>query len=232
MNNKPVIQMKKVSFSYPGNPQPTLVIESFEVPFGQKIFIYGPSGSGKTTFLEILSGILSPQVGSVQVDGVELMNLSSSERDELRAKKMGYIFQNFNLLPYLNVQENIELPARLRGESIKPDDSGKTLKTLVESLGIRELLGKPVTQLSVGQQQRVALARALVGRPTILLADEPTSSLDYDNREKFLQMVFSLSKELGTTVLFVSHDRSLEPLFDRSISFLELNQAKTKGEVR
>lgn len=218
------IQLRDIKFTYGGCQAPTIEVHDLKVFKGQRVFIYGPSGSGKTTLLELLSGVLVPQVGEVNLAGVNIAALNPADRDHFRADKMSFIFQNFNLLPYLNVRENIELPLRLRGQTSQSQkDLNQALKSLADRLGISELLEKSVTQISVGQQQRVAVARALIGRPQLLLADEPTSSLDYDNREKFLQVLFELSKEVGTTVLFVSHDRTLETLFDVTISMSTLN---------
>lgn len=214
-----IIQWHKVLFSYEGQVQPVIDIKEFEVSIGQTVFIYGPSGSGKTTFLELLSGVLSCSRGEISIGGVSLSKMRSSERDRFRAENIGYIFQTFNLLSYLTVRENIELPERLAGRS------SFVTSELVEPLGLSALLDRPVNQLSVGQQQRVAVARALLRKPKILLADEPTSSLDFDNRENFLKVLFRLAKEANTTVLFVSHDRSLQNLFERTIDFTEINQA-------
>ncbi len=217
------IVLKEVEFTYPKAPRPTLMIKDFKVPRGQRLFIYGPSGVGKTTLLEILSGVLVAEKGQTLVLGKDLSTLSPSERDQFRAENLAYIFQNFNLLPYLNVKENIILPLFLGEKSFSEQEITQTLESLVQRLGLKELLNKPVTSLSTGQQQRVAVARALLSKPKILFADEPTSSLDYDNRESFLKILFELSSENNTTVLFVSHDRSLESLFDRKVSFTELN---------
>lgn len=217
-----VIQLKDLEFTYEGASTPTLKIPELTISAGQKVFVFGPSGSGKTTLLEVLSGVLVPQQGQVQVAGVDLRSLSDSQRDQFRAQKVGYIFQGFNLLPYLNVRENIELPLQLKGASLEPLREWQ--QVLVARLGLAGLLEQSVQKLSVGQQQRVAVARALLGQPSLLLADEPTSSLDYDNREKFLQLLFELAKAVGTTVIFVSHDRSLEALFDKALSFVELNR--------
>ena len=221
---KAVISLQSLQFTYPGSVRPTLDIPSLEIAAGEKVFLFGPSGCGKTTLLEVMSGVLVPQEGRVEVAGTDLMSLSPSQRDQWRAEKMGYVFQRFNLLPYLSVRENIELPLQIRGLGVG-EEAHRFLMHLVEQLGLQEILGNPVQKLSVGQQQRVAVARALLGKPQILFADEPTSSLDYDNRERFLQVLFKLSQEVGTTVLFVSHDRSLESLFDRCLSFKELNRA-------
>lgn len=229
-SKKIAISMKNVEFTYPKAPRPTLIIKEFDVFQGQRLFIYGPSGSGKTTFLEVLSGVLVPEKGTISVLGDILSSMNSVERDQFRALKMSYIFQNFNLLPYLRVKENMTLPLKLRGVKVEAQDVQGRIYHLSKELGLEEFLEKPITELSTGQQQRVAVARALLSKPQILFADEPTSSLDYDNREIFLKILFDLSAENGTTILFVSHDRSLESLFERKISFLELNQASVGGK--
>ncbi len=225
-----MIDLQNVKLTYPQANQPTLDIPSFRINPGKKVFVYGPSGSGKTTLLEVLSGVLSPQEGQVIVAGTNLRTISAAQRDAFRAKNLGYIFQSFNLVPYLNVEENIELPCQLRGESRSQYEA--YLFHLVERLSLGEFLHQSVTQLSVGQQQRVAVARALLGKPNLLLADEPTSSLDFDNRERFLKLLFALAQETGTTILFVSHDRALESLFDESIAFLQLNRGTKRGDAQ
>lgn len=225
----PVVHLSQISFQYPGAHRPTLKIDNFEIKKGEKVFLFGPSGCGKSTLLEILSGILIPQFGKVQILGRDFTKMTSAERDHFRAEHLGYVFQSFNLIPYLNVRENIELPLQLcpsRGEKIGDSLRRKSeFNHIVASLGIDHLIDQQVTQLSVGQAQRVAVARALYGRPELILADEPTSSLDFDHREKFIQLLFKICSEYQTTVLFVSHDRSLEKMFDRSIWLSEINQA-------
>lgn len=223
------IELKNLRFSYlsPKNESPWLIdIPELKIKKGETVFIYGPSGGGKTSFLEILSGILQPQGGSVKVGGTDLVNLSAAQRDDFRAQNMAFVFQSFNLIPYLSVEENILLPLALRGKKDISDEKLR-LPSLVERLGLTSLLSKSIAQLSVGQQQRVAVARALLGRPQILLADEPTSSLDFDNRERFLKLMFDIAQESQSTIVFVSHDRSLERMFDRSLSFVELNRARS-----
>jgi putative ABC transport system ATP-binding protein len=235
-----VIDLKDVGFSYPHATHATLHIQSFQIQRREKVFLYGPSGSGKTTLLEILAGVLAPQSGSVHLLGTDIAKLSSAGRDRFRADHIGYIFQSFNLIPYLSVEENIQLPLHLsrerRARVSAHHQSGKGEKGekeeihyLCTHLGIHQLLQRRVTDLSVGQQQRVAVARALLGSPGLILADEPTSSLDYDLREKFIQLLFEVCGKMDITVLFVSHDRSLEKLFSRSISFAQINQINPTG---
>lgn len=227
MSSNDLITIRDLSYTYAGQSNPTLHVPEFTVKKSEELFLYGPSGSGKTTLLEILSGVLRPTGGTVQILGRELTKMSDSERDAFRAEHMGYVFQSFNLIPYLSVRENIELPLHLspaRKARLGSVDTEMVIRALCGNLGISDLLEKGVTELSVGQQQRVAVARALLGKPDLLLADEPTSALDADHREKFLKLLFELSELYGTTVLFVSHDRSIEKLFSRSISLESINK--------
>jgi putative ABC transport system ATP-binding protein len=223
-----LIEVRNLQFRYANATHDTLQIPEFSVAKGERVYLYGPSGSGKTTLLEILAGILKAEQGEVKILSRDLTKLSEKERDHFRAEHLGYIFQSFNLIPYLSVQENIELPIHLspsRKERLKGEDPVSVLRHLCTRLGIITLLDKKVTELSVGQQQRVAVARALFGRPEFILADEPTSSLDMDHREKFLELMFELCEQFGTTVLFVSHDRSIQHLFSRSVALDSINHA-------
>ncbi|HEY8270109.1 MAG TPA: ABC transporter ATP-binding protein [Pseudobdellovibrionaceae bacterium] len=221
-----LIEVKNIKYRYAKGAQDTLQIAEFSIQKGERVFLYGPSGSGKTTFLEVLAGILKVDQGEVRILGHDLSQMSERSRDHFRAEHLGYIFQSFNLIPYLSVQENIELPLHLshnRRERLKGEDATSVLRHLCTRLGIITLLDKNVTELSVGQQQRVAVARALFGRPEFILADEPTSSLDMDHRERFLGLMFELCEQYGTTVLFVSHDRTIQHLFSRSVSLDSVN---------
>lgn len=221
-----IIEVKNLKFSYPNSSKLTLDIPAFVLEKGSKVFLFGPSGSGKTTFLETLAGVLQPKSGQVQICGQNLEKLTTAQRDRFRGEHIGYIFQSFNLIPYLNVLENILLPLELnpeRKKHLKNNSIHEEAKSLCTELGISELIDKSVTELSVGQQQRVAAARAIIGNPELILADEPTSALDYDHREKFIQLLFDVCSKHQITVLFVSHDRSLQGLFDKSISLGEIN---------
>ncbi len=214
------VEISNLKFSY-SNLLPILDIPNFEVQKKEKIFLFGPSGSGKTTLLELLAGVLVPTSGQVKIEGVDLGALSPQERDSLRAKRQGYIFQNFNLLPFLTVSENVDLGVMFNPE--KKNSSLEKKKEILTRLGLIDFENRRARDLSVGQQQRIALARVLWMEPDLVLADEPTSALDWDHREKFIEILFELK---NSTVIFVSHDRSLEKLFDRSVSLLEMNQVK------
>lgn len=223
-----MVKIENLKFKYSTSNQLILDIPEFQMKKGEKVFLYGPSGCGKTTFLEVLAGINSPSSGSVQIDDVNISQLSASAKDLFRADNMGYIFQSFNLIPYLNVQENITLPlyfSSKKRERVSLMDQKKVTSELCQFLGIEQLLERSVTELSVGQQQRVAAARAMIGRPSFILADEPTSALDFNHREKFIKLLFELCNLHQTSVLFVSHDRSLEKMFDRSVSLHDINKA-------
>jgi putative ABC transport system ATP-binding protein len=218
-----LLEVKDLEFCY-DEKIPILKIPHFSVEGGETVFLFGPSGSGKTTFLEILSGVLVPQRGSVMVAGTDITRLNSSARDHFRGQKIGYIFQSFNLIPYLSVLENILLPSQLKKQLKKSTFDAAELKNITEVLEIDQLLNSRVTEISVGQQQRVAAARALLGAPDLILADEPTSALDFDARENFLKLLFELCRRKKTALIFVSHDRTLKGLFQKQVSLPEINR--------
>ena len=220
------IQARSLTFAYPGGPT-VLDIPEFEVRSRARVFLFGPSGSGKTTLLGLIAGVLRPPAGTLHVLGEDVGAMSSPARDRLRAVHIGYVFQMFNLIPYLNVRDNIALPVRIAAERRRRLD-GPVEPAVVEAaehLGIEALLDESVTRLSVGQQQRVAAARALLGAPELIIADEPTSSLDADRRQDFLDLLFRNVEEAGSTLLFVSHDLALAEHFDRSLSLPDLNRS-------
>lgn len=224
-----IVEISDLEFTYPGHATPTLRIPKFSVDAGETVFLFGPSGTGKTTMLEILAGVLTPQKGSVRMLDQDLTRVSDKVRDRFRADHLGYIFQSFNLIPYLGVAENIELPVHFsarRRSRLKTASLHDEVVRLTTALGISDFLRRRVTELSVGQQQRVAVARALIGSPELVLADEPTSALDQDHREKFLKLLFDVAKAEGTTVLFVSHDRTVKDLFSRAVGLQELQGAR------
>ncbi len=198
---------------------------------GERLFLHGPSGSGKTTLLGLLAGVLTPHTGTVTVLGTSLGALSGGQRDRFRAEHLGYVFQMFNLIPYLSVRDNITLPCRLsarRRARLAGRDPAAEAAALATRLEIEGLLDEPVTALSVGQQQRVAVARALIGAPELVVCDEPTSALDADRRDRFLELLFARCAEAGSALVFVSHDLSLAPRFARTVALRELNRAAAR----
>jgi len=232
----PLIALSHLGFSWPGQPE-LLDIAEFHLNRGESLFLKGPSGSGKTTLLGLLGGVQKPARGSIRLLGTDLGALSASARDRFRVDHTGYIFQQFNLLPFLSVRENVELPcrfSRLRAERARQRHGSvdQAAAALLAHLGLREeLLERRADALSIGQQQRVAAARALIGQPELVIADEPTSALDTDSREAFLDLLFAECRDAGSSLLFVSHDQSLARLFDRSLSLAELNRAARPAEV-
>jgi len=225
---EPAIDITGLEFGWPGHP-PLLAIPELRVARGERVFLSGASGSGKSTLLGLVGGVLRPRSGAVRVMGTSLSEAGSSARDQFRGSHLGFIFQMFNLIPYLTIRENVLLPLqfsaarRARLGDVAPEQEADRLLT---ALGLvqADVLQRPVAELSIGQQQRVAAARALIGWPDVLIADEPTSSLDADMRHDFLQLVMNECKNHGTTVLFVSHDRSLGDLFDRRLALADLNR--------
>ncbi len=230
----PAIELRDVRFAWPGKPL-LLDIPEFVVARRERVFLRGPSGSGKSTLLGLVGGVLAPSSGSISVLGESLGALSSSARDVFRGEHLGFVFQMFNLIPYLSVLDNVVLPAQFsprRAARLQGQDPRAEARRLLSALGLdsTDFWERPVTDLSIGQQQRVAAARALLGAPEIIVADEPTSALDHDARGQFLQLLQRECAALGSTLLFVSHDTSLAPLFDRSVSLADLNRA-TAGMV-
>ncbi len=229
MQSDSVLNLSHLRFGY--DPDETLInIEHFSIKAGESIFLRGPSGSGKSTLLGLIGGVLSPQSGELSICGSELTALSSAKRDQVRADHLGIIFQQFNLLPYIGVVQNCILPcrfsARRHQRAIEANGSiSEAAEALIRGLGLTDKeLKRPVGELSVGQQQRVAVARALIGGPDIIIADEPTSALDHDNRDRFIELLNQSREQFGSALLFVSHDQTLAPHFDRSVSLSELNQ--------
>jgi len=223
-----MIIINKLFFSW--NNQRVLDIESFTVEKSQHLFIEGPSGSGKSTLLNLIAGVLSPNKGTITILDKELSTLSDTEKDSFRADHIGFIFQQFNLIPYLSVIENVTLPCRFSDKrKTKAIQRSSTLEKealrLLEALGLNdlELLSRSVNTLSVGQQQRVAAARAMVGSPEIIIADEPTSALDSNHRQSFIQTLFNECHKEDITLIFVSHDTSLKYLFNSSIDLSDIN---------
>ncbi|MCG7904382.1 MAG: ABC transporter ATP-binding protein [Candidatus Thiodiazotropha lotti] len=230
------ILLKDLRFGWRKNLPEVLHIADLEVPRGERIFIGGASGSGKSTLLALLAGVNLPTRGEVTVLGETINRLSGARRDHFRSDHIGFVFQLFNLIPYLSVLENVTLPCRFsqlrkqKATESSGDLHAEAMRLLTHlDMAHESLIHRPVTELSVGQQQRVATARALIGAPEIIIADEPTSALDSDMRQAFLRLLFQECDESGSTLLFVSHDRQLASLFERHIALDELNQADREG---
>ena len=234
----PVVELSGVRFSWSGAPPFVIDISSLRVARGERVFLRGPSGSGKSTLLSLLAGVITPMEGAIRVLGQNIGALGGAARDRFRADHVGFIFQMFNLIPYLSVVENVCLPC---GFSARRKERAEREGGTVQAEAVRLLahldmadaavLSRPVTELSVGQQQRVAAARALIGAPELVIADEPTSSLDADRRAAFLDLLFRECAREQAALIFVSHDASLAPLFDRAVQFADVNRAAGPATV-
>jgi len=229
---KKIVQLDNVCFTWPGSTQTVLDIEKFDISRGERVFLQGPSGSGKTTLLSLIAAVLTCSSGRVVVDGIALESLKRGRRDQFRVNHIGLIFQQFNLLPFLSVSDNIKLPCRFskrrRAQACQVSGSlAAEIDRLLHAMQLNpaDVLNRAVTDLSVGQQQRVAVARALIGRPPLIIADEPTSALDSDTRRAFLELLFDEVEAAGCSLLFVSHDESLAATFDRHVDLREINTA-------
>jgi len=228
MVSSPAIELSALRFGW--NPSEALLdIDAFRVARGERVFLQGPSGSGKSTLLGLLGGVLLPQRGSVRVLDTDLGSLGAAQRDRFRADHIGIVFQQFNLLPFLNARDNITLAcrfsARRAARVAAPADEARRL---MDALGLdaARIAAQPAHTLSVGQQQRVAAARALIGAPEVIIADEPTSALDADTRSAFLRLLFAECERAGSTLLFVSHDASLAAQFTRAVRLSALQRAE------
>ncbi len=214
------IRLNGVVFQWPGDDGFKLEASDFAIGLGERVLLLGESGSGKSTLLSLISGVIAPRQGVVEITGTDLAQLSSSARDRFRADNIGVIFQQFNLLPYATPLDNILLGLRFsRARRGRVADQRTEAMRLATALRLPEALvtNAPASSLSVGQQQRVAVARALIGRPPLIVADEPTSSLDASAQVTFLDLLFAQAAEAESTLLMVSHDERLGGRFDRVI---------------
>jgi putative ABC transport system ATP-binding protein len=235
ISNELCIEVQDMVFTYKNTQNPCMNIASFKVLTGDSVFIHGASGSGKSTLLGLLGGILTPQNGSIRLLNNDFSQKLPTQKDRIRADHIGFIFQQFNLIPYLSVIENVLLPCqfstrRLNQATSKGNSLQQEAERLLRRLNLQpNLWQKPVTQLSVGQQQRVAAARAFIGQPEIIIADEPTSALDADTQLAFLDLLLSESAESNATLLFVSHDRRLASQFNQEIDLNSINNAHAES---
>ncbi|MEW5788857.1 MAG: ABC transporter ATP-binding protein [Pseudomonadota bacterium] len=227
----PLLSLADLAFTWPGQPVPCLDIPAFAVGADEQVFLHGESGSGKSTLLNLLAGVLVPQRGRLEALGQPLPGLSAAARDRFRVDHVGLIFQQFNLIPYLSVLDNVLLPCRFssrrRQRALEnAHDLRAAAGQLLAHLDLGEDLWKrPAAQLSVGQQQRVAAARALIGRPEIVIADEPTSALDASRQDAFLDLLRRECTAARAALLFVSHDQRLAEGFARRVAMHDINRS-------
>jgi putative ABC transport system ATP-binding protein len=230
------VRLCGLRYRWPGAVADCLVIDALTIGAGERVFLRGPSGSGKTTLLSLVGGVALPQSGTVEVAGQALGALSAGARDRFRADHVGFVFQLFNLLPWLSARDNILLACRFSPQRrVRIAAAGGTPAAEAARLASRldlapMLLARPAAQLSVGQQQRVAAARALIGRPGLVVADEPTSALDADRQQAFIDLLLEECAATGSALLFVSHDQRLAAHFDRVLDLATLNRAGNAAE--
>jgi len=222
-----ILKIHELEKTYKSGSKSITVLQdiSFEVEKGETFSIVGPSGSGKTTLLGLCAGLDYPDSGSVELCGQELEVLNEDERARLRNDEVGFIFQNFQLLPTLTALENVVVPLELQGDK----NAQKVGLELLDKVGLSDRVHHYPSQLSGGEQQRVALARAFSNKPSILFADEPTGNLDEETGEKVIQLLFDLNKEAGTTLVIISHDLDLA---NRTQQILRLKGGKIFSNER
>lgn len=218
-----LLTIKNLKKSYP-NPEGGVVsvvdVAEFAMAAGEQAALQGGSGCGKTTFLNLIAGILAPDSGEIQIDGEQMTGRSEAKRDRLRARKIGYIFQTFNLLQGFTALENVELGMAFAGKV-----SRTRAKELLDTVGLGDRMNYQPAQLSVGQQQRVAVARALANQPKLILADEPTGNLDPVRAREAMALIREVCKAQDAALLVVSHDPAMIADFDQIHQLSELNQA-------
>ena len=211
--------IKKTYAQPDGTRVPILDIDEFNIAAGEQVVLIGPSGCGKTTMLHTIAGITKPDSGKVFIDDIELTKFSEAARDRIRANKLGYVFQTFNLLPGFSAYENV-----LLGMSFaKGKVSAARAKSLLERIGLGHRLNNKPHQLSVGEQQRVAIARALANRPALLLADEPTANVDPGNQKQIIDLIVDSCREENVALLMVTHSMEVADRFERVVKLDELN---------
>jgi len=222
-----IVDLDDVVYAWPGH-EPLLKISRMQVAAGERVFVSGPSGSGKSTLLGLIAAIHLPTRGCVTLFGKDTRTMSASARDRLRGAEMGFVFQQFNLISYLSVMDNVLLPVsfsaarreRLGGIA----DREQQADALLAHLGLSGHINRqPAAELSVGQQQRVAVARALLGKPKLIICDEPTSALDMESRDSFLDVLANECQRNNAALIFVSHDQSLAAHFDQHLDMHALN---------
>ena len=221
------IQIDQIRFSY-GRQEVgfSLHIPNLDISSGSQIAVIGPSGSGKSTLLHLIAGILLPDTGSISVDNSVVSSLSDRDRRAFRILNVGFVFQDFELIDYLNVTDNILLPYRLNAHLSMSDRTNQRMLELSRRLGLQDKLKRSVDQLSQGERQRVAIGRALVHEPGLILADEPTGNLDPVNKMRIVDLLRREASDHGATLVMVTHDHDLLAGWDRVLDFKDLMETR------
>lgn len=218
----------KKSYVQPnGETVPILDIPSFRIDAGEQVVLLGPSGCGKTTLLHVIAGITRPDSGKVILDGVELTRFSEAGRDRIRADKLGYVFQTFNLLPAFSALENVQLGMTFARKKL----AHSRARQLIERVGLGHRLHNKPSAMSVGEQQRVAVARALANRPALLLADEPTANVDPRNQQQIVDLIRETCEEDNVALLMVTHSMEVANQFDRVDRLEEINRVVSQARA-
>jgi putative ABC transport system ATP-binding protein len=222
-----VIKVKNLKFQYPRSTF-ELNIPDLRIEKGEKVAVIGPSGSGKTTLLNILSGIIIAEAGHVEFNGHQINSMSDKELRNIRINQIGFVFQDFKLLEYLTVYDNILLPYRINSSMPGISGKGERARELCNHLGVGDKLSKFPKHLSHGEKQRIAISRALINDPPLVLADEPTGNLDPENKTKILEILFKMSDANNSTLITVTHDHELLGGFNRVIDFSDFQKNSGK----
>jgi putative ABC transport system ATP-binding protein len=219
MSRRIVVETVGLEMVYPLGKLQVRALRGVDLQVGERELaaIMGPSGCGKSTLLHVIGGLLTPTAGKVLVDGQELGRLSDSQRTDLRRRKIGFVFQRFNLFPTLSVEGNLRLAERIYGNGRPGAGDAERRRELLAVLGLSEKLRHKPTELSGGEQQRVALARAIINRPAILLADEPTGNLDSENSSHVLELLRRLNRDFGQTIVMITHNPEAAAVCDRTL---------------
>ena len=218
--------LSKKYFAPDGSVVPVIDLEAFDLADGEQVALIGTSGSGKTTLLHMIAGILTPDSGVIEFNGVNVASLSEAQRDVFRGANIGYIFQTHHLLPGFTALENVLLGMSFTGRPHDPEWA----KHLLTEVGLVDRLNYKPQKMSVGQQQRVAVARALANRPKLVLADEPTGALDANNARQVLALIRKLCQEIGATLLLVTHDLQIAAQLGRTVTLADINRAASANQ--
>lgn len=217
-----IVDLKKSYVDPDGNRISIIDMPRLSISEGEQVVLRGESGGGKTTLLHLISGIVGADSGSIKLDGMELTKFSETGRDRIRAAKMGYVFQTFNLLPAFTALENVKLGMTFARKKMNLERA----KELIERVGLSDRMHYLPSQMSVGQQQRVAVARALANKPRLLLADEPTANVDPANQDRIMELIQEVCREDNVAILMVTHSDEISSRFGRVERLEQLNRTK------
>lgn len=228
-HNDSCIEVKNLVYQYGADLEPMIDIPAWQLSRGSRLFLRGESGAGKSTLIHLLAGLLVPTSGQIKINGFDLSSASVQNRDQFRANNVGLVYQQFNLIPYLSMLDNVLLASHFAKN--KSTGIADLAGSLLEKMNLpQDLHQRDSRHLSIGQQQRVAICRAMINQPKLVLVDEPTSALDTSNRDRFMSLLFELLDEQQATLVFVSHDETLAARFNEVVELDDLNTANMAAE--